>query len=79
MEQASADIASNATIATPIVVWNQRHLPDRLVVTVVYINLNFLAEVGIDNLHKLINVVKNTRGGAQQVVLKWHEACVRCW
>jgi hypothetical protein len=48
------------------------------VVTVVNVNLNAVAQVGVHNLHELVNVMEYALSSAQQVILKWNQACMGC-
>mmetsp|Transcript_59073 Transcript_59073/g.111364 ORF Transcript_59073/g.111364 Transcript_59073/m.111364 type:complete len:226 (+) Transcript_59073:1059-1736(+) len=76
VKQPRANVTSNATITTPVIVWHEDNLADCLMVTVINIDLHALADARTHYLHQLVNVVEHRLGGAQEVVLERYQASV---
>mmetsp|Transcript_136970 Transcript_136970/g.381850 ORF Transcript_136970/g.381850 Transcript_136970/m.381850 type:complete len:209 (-) Transcript_136970:124-750(-) len=77
VQEARADVATDAALATPIVVGHQRDLPYCLGIAVVNIDLQGLVDACGHDLYELINIVENGIRSAEQEVLERHQARVR--
>lgn len=79
MQDASADVAPDATLAAPRIVRSERHLPHCLVDGTVDIDLRRLAHVILEEIRQLVDIVENRLCVAQQKILIRLQTCLCSW